>query len=536
MQSRKLETLFQTDIVSNFSMDTRHPQSMKSLTVETGDFLFNSGIPTIGQNVITVPGLIFWQTGFFLKLQKLIYTLTRLSICADSASVTGDPVLVKLLSMDKPLKSTPKQKAALAACRMLPKDNPIDLERERKIRFALGIMFLNLQEEELNYGSIASNRKGKHSWARQVVDSRRSKCTARAVITPANNILSSEISVPIRMHDELMKPYACYVLINRMPSLLSCNLSGHLVTHVNSSDTIGLPTTVLKGHGADFDGDAVSVYYPDDLSSQIEIHMLMNSKTDIGCHSTETGLRLHPTNDHCRALKLVLDSPELFPFLALKLSALLEPLKIESLKKFDATTLVRVVRSIVGDSKASALCDFMVECLKQVSRTVPHSFRFSDLTELSSAVDHSSNTSITSCAPSLVPLMNERVTIEHLLQIVHAMGEQHLPYFLKQEQQLSADTFISGNLLKGLSTSEQLFHSQSGFCNVVGSTLDVSANGYVSNKRASVFQDCYIDDALHLREANVVICSKPSNYLFATDIFPAEVVDTLIQNPNINSF
>ncbi|KAI1282550.1 hypothetical protein HDE_12922 [Halotydeus destructor] len=536
---REPQTHFQTSLVRQFSKDSRSPKSMQSLTVETGIFGFNSGMSSKGRNIITVPGIIFWQTGFFLKLQKLINTLSKLSTIADFSSVMNQPELVKLLSLDKPLKCTPKQKAALAACQMsLPKDNGGDMETQQKIRFALGIMFLNLQEEELNYGSIASNRKGKHSWARQVVDSRRSKCTARAVITPANIVLSSEVSIPFAMHRELLKPYACYVLINRMPSLLSCNLSGHLVTHVNNSDTIGLPTAVLKGHGADFDGDAVSVYYPDDLASQIEIHMLMNCKTDIGCHSTETGLKLHPTNDHCRALKLVLESPGSFPSLALELCKLVKPLDIETLRTYDAVTLVKVVRGIVGDCKASAVFDFMVKSLKQISTSIPHSFRFSDLKALSRAVVQkgSIDVSISSSAPSLVPLMNERVTAEHLFQIVHELGEQHLPYFLKKEQQLSAVTFVKGNLLDGLSTSEQLFHSQSGFCNVVGSTLDVSANGYVSNKRASVFQDCFIDEALRLREANVIICSKPSEYLFATDIFPAVLIETLLQTPNCDSF
>ncbi len=104
---------------------------------------------------------------------------------------------------------------------------------------------------------------GKDGYIRSVAISRRLYNSARMVIVPKPDLDVDEVLLPKELKKIWKINTGDYVLINRQPSLHRHSIQAFRVRGFWNEYALGFPILACEGFNADFDGDTVAVYYPE---------------------------------------------------------------------------------------------------------------------------------------------------------------------------------------------------------------------------------------------------------------------------------
>ncbi len=104
---------------------------------------------------------------------------------------------------------------------------------------------------------------GKDGYIRNVAISRRLYNSARMVIVPRPDLDVDEILLPKELKKLWNIEKGDYILINRQPSLHRHSIQAFRVRGFWNEYALGFPILACEGFNADFDGDTVAVYYPE---------------------------------------------------------------------------------------------------------------------------------------------------------------------------------------------------------------------------------------------------------------------------------
>lgn len=100
--------------------------------------------------------------------------------------------------------------------------------------------------------------KGKYSAVRQYCHNKRYVNSGRAIIVPCSYLdKPDQCILPVSMFSRMGGPQL--VLAHRYPTLSIRNFTVHRVVGTWSYPVVGIATSVVRGHNADFDGDAMQI-------------------------------------------------------------------------------------------------------------------------------------------------------------------------------------------------------------------------------------------------------------------------------------
>lgn len=158
---------------------------------------------------------------------------------------------------------------------------------------------ISLFNIKTSYGSVSGRmRKGKYAFIRQHGHNKRYVGSARLVITPCYSIEPDECILPINVWRRLDCPR--YILAHRYPTLDDRNFTLHRIAFVWIYPVMAIPTSIVHGNHADFDGDAMQVIpMSNNLASEIEAITLFHPSNNM---IIQDGLRV--SFDHDEILTL----------------------------------------------------------------------------------------------------------------------------------------------------------------------------------------------------------------------------------------
>lgn len=139
---------------------------------------------------------------------------------------------------------------------------------------------VNMSKVKTSYGSVLSRMKsGKFSSIRQHGHNKRYIGSARVIITPCNELEPDECILPISVWRRLDCPR--YVLAHRYPTLDDRNFTLHRVKAFWIYPVMAIPTSIVHGNHADFDGDAMQVIpVSHNVASEAEAVILFHPRTN----------------------------------------------------------------------------------------------------------------------------------------------------------------------------------------------------------------------------------------------------------------
>ncbi|KAI1308190.1 hypothetical protein HDE_00491 [Halotydeus destructor] len=200
------------------------------ICVDTGCVVIGEArLPPVvaGLNYLAVPAVCYWQVPFMMRLSMLVSTIQQ-------------------VNESNPPKSQLPKSMLRTGCRI---ENPNLSETDICIyKQQLWRHYCAVQNESLNYGSLNRRKQGKFSIEKTYVSSKRTKKSARAMITPDVNLKANEVSVPFEIYRRLGgQECGRFALLNRMPSIRPENLTGNIVVRCNGGNTIGIPLGITQG-------------------------------------------------------------------------------------------------------------------------------------------------------------------------------------------------------------------------------------------------------------------------------------------------
>jgi hypothetical protein len=290
-----------------------------------------------------------------------------------------------------------------------------------------------------------------------------------------------------------------YCVINRMPSLYPENFSGHKIALVWDKNCIGIPDTIMKGHNADFDGDEMNLFFCQTLGAQMEIYKLLNCEQNMWSGTMPHGIKLYPSKD----------MEQIFPDCAKQLAAY-----------FSLYGSRRCFREFVKLSKFAKMYTTKKPLSINIEQLDKFCTEFEEFEKQLETLDIKAN-------------INSSVTVIHLWQAFVRMGHVYFPEYLSKTHDVLPDSYIKGNLYQGLSPYEQLVHSQSGFCNMVCASNDISEAGYLQHKLCHNLLDVLVDKDFNLVEGNRVITKDPLRYNCIDRLVPKCALAQYIKNNNL---
>ena len=149
------------------------------------------------------------------------------------------------------------------------------------------------------FGSVFDRmEKGKYSAVRQHSHNTRYVKSGRGVIVPCHLLEPDECILPTVMWKRLQCPRT--VLAHRYPTLNQLNFSVHRVVKTWRYPVIGIPTSIVRGNGADFDGDAMQIIPMLDPMTEAEALTLLHPAENF----VIPGGNLRVTFDHDEILTL----------------------------------------------------------------------------------------------------------------------------------------------------------------------------------------------------------------------------------------
>ncbi|KAF7677992.1 DNA-directed RNA polymerase subunit beta' [Astathelohania contejeani] len=140
---------------------------------------------------------------------------------------------------------------------------------------------INMNKVKTSYGSVLSRMtRGKFSSIRQHGHNKRYIGSARVVITPCNELEPDECILPVIVWRRLDCPR--YILAHRYPTLDDRNFTLHRVIACWIYPVMAIPTSIVHGNHADFDGDAMQVIpVSNNVASEAEAITLFHPRTNL---------------------------------------------------------------------------------------------------------------------------------------------------------------------------------------------------------------------------------------------------------------
>jgi hypothetical protein len=445
---------------------------------------------------LSVPHPIFWQSRAVLCLIKL------LNLIADVQQIKNCEQLSHYID----------HKYGIQFPRFLKQNNnkttngchiEFNFEHENSsfLAFMVNKLYKQFQDETLNYGSLNRRKQGKNSNERKLNLAKRCLYTARAMILPCPQLKPNELAIPYAMWVKLFaKKGTEYCVINRMPSLYPENFSGHKIAVVWDKNCIGIPDTVMKGHNADFDGDEMNLFYCDTVGAQLEIYNLLNSERNMWSGTMQHGIKLYPSKD----------MQQIFPDCAERLAALF---------------------SLYGSRQCFRQFVKISQFAKKYTTKKPLSINIEQLENI--YADNMEQFEKLVQKLDICANINSSVSVVHLWQAFVCMGHVYLPDYMSKTHDILPDNYIKGNLYKGLSPYEQLVHSQSGFCNMVCASNDISEAGYLQHKLCHNLLDVLVDRDFNLVEGGRLITKDLLRYNCIDRLLPKHALREYLKREQI---
>lgn len=224
--------------------------------------LLQKQISTVDQEFLVIPDPIYWQVSSTLIYDKTMKLVTKTSMTKKSKQILP------------PSKS--KQ------------------------------FYKQIQEAPLNHGSLFKRSGGKNTFFRQIAFGKRVIWSLRATIVPDPDLKPNQVTLPAKLKDNFFPHlFGKWIILNRMPSLQPENFVALKVSKLWECSAIGLNLEIMEAINGDFDGDETNVYIIQNLQSQAESEIILNSEYNMG--SSTSGLKLNPCQDMKMAYYLFSD-------------------------------------------------------------------------------------------------------------------------------------------------------------------------------------------------------------------------------------
>ena len=142
-------------------------------------------------------------------------------------------------------------------------------DEHKTTKFYDRLLSMDPASVKTNFGSVIDRmKKGKYSAVRQHSHNTRYVKSGRAVIVPYGPLEPDECVLPATMWRRLECPRT--VLAHRYPTLNERNFTVHRVVATWIFPVVGIPTSIVRGNNADFDGDAMQIIPMLDYPSEAE--------------------------------------------------------------------------------------------------------------------------------------------------------------------------------------------------------------------------------------------------------------------------
>jgi hypothetical protein len=291
-----------------------------------------------------------------------------------------------------------------------------------------------------------------------------------------------------------------------MPSLFPENFTGHRIAVVCDKHCIGLPSEILDGHHADFDGDEMNVYAAKSKASQLEIYKLLNPESNMHSITMPYNMKLSPSKDVVQMCHIV-----------------------------SSCNPAVHLQNIFNMEGSKACFDAFVSMNTQATQFSTQFCLSIDIDEMRQIAQATSQMTLSQFLKyfnsnnfSVKHLLNDSVTPIHIYQSLVRLGHQFFPRFLNKQDCVSTKE-ISGNLFNGLNAFEQLVHSQCGYSSMVSSINDVSVAGYEQHKLCFNVMDVLVDKQYRLVENERVICDNPLRYHCLDSLMPLYSLEAIVK-------
>lgn len=153
------------------------------------------------------------------------------------------------------------------------------------------------------YGTVLERmERGKNTAVRQFSHNTRYVKSGRAIIVPYNRLEPDQCILPISMWRRLECPRI--ILAHRYPTLNDRNFTVHHVIATWIYPAVGIPTSIVHGHNADFDGDAMQIIPLTNPLCEIEARLLFHPAHNMAVAAPRGQKRLRLTFDHDEILTL----------------------------------------------------------------------------------------------------------------------------------------------------------------------------------------------------------------------------------------
>lgn len=153
------------------------------------------------------------------------------------------------------------------------------------------------------FGTVLERmERGKNTAVRQFSHNTRYVKSGRAIIVPYNRLEPDECILPISMWRRLECPRI--ILAHRYPTLNDRNFTVHSVIGTWIYPVLGIPTSIVHGHNADFDGDAMQIIPLTNPMSEIEARILFHPSYNMIVAAPRGQKRLRLMFDHDEILTL----------------------------------------------------------------------------------------------------------------------------------------------------------------------------------------------------------------------------------------
>lgn len=161
----------------------------------------------------------------------------------------------------------------------------------------------NAANIKTTFGTVTERmEKGKYAAVRQYSHNTRYVKSGRAIIVPYNILEPDECVLPANMWRRLECPRI--ILAHRYPTLNDRNFTVHRVIGTWIYPTVGIPTSIVYGHNADFDGDAMQIIPLTNPGCEAEANILFHPAYNMIIAAPKGHRRLRLTFDHDEILTL----------------------------------------------------------------------------------------------------------------------------------------------------------------------------------------------------------------------------------------
>jgi hypothetical protein len=339
-------------------------------------------------------------------------------------------------------------------------------------------------------------KRGKFNFFRKHILAKRITNTGRGVIVPAPRIKANEVILPRKIAETLKLPK--FVLLIRYPSLDFQNITFHKVVGIREGHTIGIPISITKRNGADFDGDEIEVIALDDLKVIAECQSLLDPEYNIASLQKLTLYFGQDTVAACKGLvceNVMIIQNILYNYYCVEGSKK----TFDLFHKFESEICEQMWSTIGAGISIKYLIEMNEEFSDDVitfdeqlrSKCYPFTWFVVDCTSFHSL---------------------------HIYQLVKKLGIRKLVHC---KTPFSDQEIINGNFMKGLNIHEFVTHCQASRDSLIDSNFGISIEGYNLFKLGFCSKDLTVhyDDAIYTcgKDAKMVVrkydhlLNNPSN-------------------------